>query len=500
MYLWCIKMTGFKPSKYQEAIYQFIQKDKGNAIVEAVAGSGKTTTIVEATKLIPKEKKAIFVAFNRSIALELQRKLPKHVKAQTLHSFGFSLFFNNSNCQVTPEVDGDKLYNITERVLKLAFNDREYRKYISGYMNIISKIKAELLTPSNESLDYIIDRYNITVDFPIRLSLINTILNECKKDLSTVDYDDMIWIPIVCKFSSRTYDWVFVDEVQDLNRSQFELIKKMCNGHSRIVAVGDSRQSIYAFRGADTNSMKNFKEYFNAKELPLSICYRCPSSVIKLAQQFVPQIETFDKAPVGKVDHITEEDLDNIAKPGDLIICRTNAPLVKIAFMFIRQHRKAVIRGRDIGKRLLKIVKELETNDMDLFINELNRRIDQLRLKLQKIEDGVLPRKNKSSYTKEMDQLQTIIAISEKCSSITSLKQTIQDIFSDKQEGIVLSSVHKVKGLEAKRIFILYYDELMPHPMAETPEEFQQEINIKYVAVTRAREELYLVAQPAEGC
>lgn len=490
-------MAGFKPSKYQQAIYNFIDSGKGNAIVEAVAGSGKTTTIVEATKLIPKQKKAIFVAFNRSIAQELQRKLPKHVKAQTLHSFGFSLFFNNSNCSVTPEVDGDKLYNIVEDILSKVYG-KDFRKYISGYKDIISKIKAELLDATNENIDYIIDRYNIALDYPIDIAVIGSILERCKNDLTTVDYDDMIWIPLVKNFSSRTYDWVFVDEVQDLNRSQFELIKKMCNGHTRIIAVGDSRQSIYAFRGADTDSMRNFKEYFNATELPLSICYRCPSSVIELAQQFVPQIETFEKAPKGKVQDITEDELDGIAKPNDLIICRTNAPLVKIAFKFIRQHRKAVIRGRDIGKKLVKIVKENEVNDMALFVNELDRKIDALQHKLQKIEQGIIPRKQKSAVLKEIDQLETVIAIAENCPSITSLKQTIVDIFSDKQEGIVLSSVHKVKGLEARRIFILYYHELMPHPMAETPEEYQQELNIKYVAVTRAQDELYLVAQPEE--
>jgi len=490
-------VTGFRPSKYQKRIYDFIKEEKGNAIVEAVAGSGKTTTIVEATKLLPKNKKSIFVAFNRSIAQELQRKLPKHVKASTLHSFGFSLFFNSSNCQVTPEVDADKLYRITRKVLE-ATSMENPRVYISGYMNIISKLKAELLPPTNDSIDYIIDRYNIVVDFPIRLSLIRSILEESKRDLATIDYDDMIWLPLVLNFSSREYDWVFVDEVQDLNKSQFELIKKMCNGHTRIVAVGDSRQSIYAFRGADTNSMRNFKEYFKAKELPLSICYRCPSSVVNLAQQFVPQIEAFDRAPKGTVAHITESDLNQKAKPGDLIICRTNAPLVKVAFSFIRQHRKAIIRGRDIGKNLIKIVEAMSTSDIDLFTKEVNREITTQTEKLAKIERGELPRKQKSSTVKKIDQLETILAISENCTSLPSLKQTIKDIFSDKEEGIILSSVHKVKGLESKRIFILYYNELMPHPMAETQEEQQQEINIKYVAVTRAKEELYLVDQDVE--
>ena len=61
-------MSKFVPSVYQQKIYDFITNGSGNAVVSAVAGSGKTTTLINAIKLIPKDKNLIFLAFNKSIA------------------------------------------------------------------------------------------------------------------------------------------------------------------------------------------------------------------------------------------------------------------------------------------------------------------------------------------------------------------------------------------------------------------------------------------------
>ena len=62
----------FTPDKYQQAVCDFITDGEGSAIVEAVAGSGKTTTIVAAAKLIDRDAKCVFLAFNKSIAEELK--------------------------------------------------------------------------------------------------------------------------------------------------------------------------------------------------------------------------------------------------------------------------------------------------------------------------------------------------------------------------------------------------------------------------------------------
>jgi len=71
-------MSKFTPSPYQQGIYDFITKGTGNAVVSAVAGSGKTTTLINALNLIPSELNVLFLAFNKSIAKELAERVPKN--------------------------------------------------------------------------------------------------------------------------------------------------------------------------------------------------------------------------------------------------------------------------------------------------------------------------------------------------------------------------------------------------------------------------------------
>jgi len=478
-----------KPNKYQEQIFDFIINKKGNTVVQAVAGSGKTWTIVEATKLIPPNQSAIFVAFNRSIANELKKKLPSHVKAQTLHGVGYSMFFSNAPEQ--KEVNESKLRTIIEESFQ---NSSKEKKVFMR--EIIPLIKATLCNVNVDDIMDLAEEYNVA-NFDVinesTIKSINLVLRKCKEH-KTIDYDDMIWIPIVKGFKGRKYDWVFVDEVQDLNRAQLELIKKICNGNTRIIAVGDSRQSIYAFRGADTNSINNFKEYFNAGELPLSICYRCPKKVIDLAQTIVPEIEAPSTALDGKVNRVYSDEFNlcNI-EHGDLILCRTNAPLIETAFALIRQHKKVVVRGRDIGKNILNIANKFDCKSLEELITQIMRAKDRQQSILIKIEDLRNKAEQKARAMRLIDIYDTILAISENANTLDDFRHVITDLFSDREEGIICSSVHKAKGLEYDTVYILDYNTLMPHPMAETQKELEQENNIKYVAITRAKKELNLI-------
>jgi len=479
-----------KPNKYQEQIFDFIVNKKGNAVVQAVAGSGKTWTIVEGTKLIPPHHSAIFVAFNKSIQVELSKKLPGHVKAKTLHSLGYGMFFSNAPEQ--KEINQHKLKDIIEESFKDASTEKK-----AFLRDIIPLIKATLCEVNIDSIMDLAEEYNVSnFEFITEATInsINKILKRCLEH-NTIDFDDMIWIPLVKNFKCRTYDWVFVDETQDLNKAQLELIKKVCNGHTRIIAVGDRRQSIYAFRGADTNSIDNFKEHFNAEELPLSICYRCPKKVIDLAQTIVPEIEAPDTAPDGAVNFLDESFSYQDIQQGDLILCRTNAPLIETAFSLIRMHKKVVVRGTDIGKNILNIVNKFECNTLADLVMTVLRAKERQQSILERIEREGLRRKEdqKARAMRLIDIYDTIIAISENTNSLENFKKVITDLFSDKEEGIICSSVHKAKGLEYENVYILGYHSLMPHPMAETQKELEQERNIKYVAVTRAKKVLNLI-------
>ena len=95
-------MGTFIPSKYQKAVYIYIQKGKGNAVIDAVAGSGKSTTIVNALKLIPNNKRVLFLAFNKAIVEELKIKVGNlnNVDIKTLHSLGASATMRALNSQL----------------------------------------------------------------------------------------------------------------------------------------------------------------------------------------------------------------------------------------------------------------------------------------------------------------------------------------------------------------------------------------------------------------
>src|ERR1700722_1305373 len=105
-------------------------------------------------------------------------------------------------------------------------------------------------------------------------------MQACKKDTSRVDFDDMIWIPNVLNLPLNTYDYVFIDEAQDLNIAQINLALNSCAKGGRIISCGDSNQAIYSFRGADSNAVNNIIERCQSKTFPLSVTYRCAKSIV----------------------------------------------------------------------------------------------------------------------------------------------------------------------------------------------------------------------------
>ena len=161
---------------------------------------------------------------------------------------------------------------------------------------------------------------------------------EYSKKSDEIDFDDMIWYPLIHKYTDiYKYDFILVDEAQDLNNAQFELIKMLCKPTTKLIFVGDKKQAIYGFRGANVTSMDDIERYFDCKPMPLSINYRCAKSHIQYVQQFVPEIEAYEKNPEGKIyENITFDDSVELIKNNDMVLCRTNAPLVQYALHLIK--------------------------------------------------------------------------------------------------------------------------------------------------------------------
>lgn len=475
-------------SIYQENfITEICTKDGGNIVLIAVAGSGKTFIIVYALRYTHGD--VIFLAFNKAIAETIKRKAPKGKVCSTLHSLGNSALSNYLHYQ--PRLEDKKKMGIAKEF----FPDDEDGVLRSGLVNLASKCQNTLTDPNDQSAILgLIDRYNI--DFSNgengngnearAIEALPILLKECMTRTRVVDFDDMVWLPIVLNIPIPKYDWVLVDEGQDLNKANTELILRARKPDGRIVIVGDPAQSIYGFRGADTNAIPSLIERLNAKEMPLSITYRCPRSHVELAQQLVPHLEAAPWAEPGEiVENLPRDNAVSIMVDGDLVMCRTNAPLVKLCYQLIRAKKKATIQGRDIGQGLLQLIDKLKPKDLDNLLEKLEAYRWREMTKLQRMG-------RENSIQSLEDKCECIIALCEDLENLSELRASIENIFTDKVTGIILSSVHRAKGLEADTTFILK-PELMPFPKATKLEDMKQELNILYVALTRAKKSMVFI-------
>lgn len=474
----------FTPSRYQQDIFDWVTQEKGkNLVVEALAGSGKTTTGVRMLELLPKHLRVLFIAFNKHIAVELQKRAPANVAVSTYHSLGYQMcrmaWGNNI------KIEERKVRNILEDIIS---KETKYQLY-APIQQIVSLVKANLVGTSPEELYHIIEHHGIELngEEDIVMAAVQLVVERCAQQTNVIDFDDMCWLPIYHDLPSIKYDLVFVDEAQDTNKNQVQLALRAVKDNGRIIAVGDRHQSLYGFRGADVEAIPTLIDNLVAEVLPLSITYRNPKRVVDLVRDRFPYIplEAADFAIDGEIVSVSADKALTMYDDGDMVLCRCNAPLVGPAFELIRSGKKAIIRGRDIGKGLIKFIDRFAVGD----VNELVKVMSEFQVKeVKKLLDAG---KNQQAQSVE-DKIETVIALSEGCERIPELERKIENIFQDENEGVVFSSVHRAKGLEAKRVFILEPG-LMPHPMAKKDWEIVQESNIEYVAYTRTLEQLIFV-------
>jgi len=255
-----------------------------------------------------------------------------------------------------------------------------------------------------------------------------------------------------------------------------------CKPGGRIIAVGDPAQSIYQFRGADSEAIPNIIKKLNAKTLPLSITYRCPKTIVELAKEVVPDIEAAETAPKGIIHNIQVSELQKLAKPGDFVLSRTNAPLVKHCMAFLKAGIPANIQGKDVGANLLYFIKKSKAKTVNKFITYVNAWRDR------EIE-RLLSEKKSTDIC--VDKAECLLNLCEGTLTIKDLKETIEKLFNDVDDNnkVIFSTTHKAKGMERDRVFIL------TGTYRYGPGVEGEEANLWYVAVTRSKSELFLVSK-----
>jgi superfamily I DNA/RNA helicase len=264
----------------------------------------------------------------------------------------------------------------------------------------------------------------------------------------------------------------------------------------RFIAVGDRNQAINGFAGADCNSFDKIANLGNTIELPLSVNYRCGTNMVKLAQELVPQIQAHQGAIEGEINHVNSLSTD-LFKENDMVICRTSAPLVGLCMKLIQSGITAVVKGKDIAQDLQMLVENANTKDIDQVLAYLNNEKEKM---IATIKD------NRKCTEAEAKQTRKYLNLEDRCKcteniclysikDTTELKSYINRLFTDDkvENAVMLSTVHKSKGLEANRVLILLPDKLpLKFPHQQEWQE-KQEVNLKYVALTRARKELIFI-------
>ncbi len=520
-------------SEYQIAIFRHMEeavdaytskKPVTNAVVQAVAGSGKTTTIVAAANLIPAKIKAIFLAFNKDIAVELGARLPRHVTAKTLNALGWAIckdyaIAEGHTVDYNSFTDGNKVWKHIRSILSRA-EQHDYGKdikWLVGMAKSYGIVPAELegngyesangLRDEDETWDAIASHFGKYFDpasKPTLYRLFREVLTSSLKQIDVIDFDDMKYLPVVVRTENgnrlpcKKFAAVIIDEVQDVSPVDLALVQMVAMPNAIFLGVGDSRQAIYGFRGADSESIEKFKAATNGVELPLSISYRCATSIVQHAREVYPTIEAADGAPEGEVVELgnyTHSEFS--ARNGDMILCRNNAPLISFAFKLIRRRVPTFVKGRDIGKGIISLVESLKADSVRDLNSKLNvwyaQQSEILRENDPDDEDG---------QQRLADRFETLMVFIGENSddSIASLVSDIEIVCSvkgnDKSDKstmkgkVVLSTIHKSKGLEADTVFFLDYDLMyrMSGPVGTWSHD--QEKNLDYVARTRAKNRL----------
>lgn len=493
------------PSDYQWNIYEKVCTSEESFQVEAVAGSGKTTTGQGIANRSGLGQQMLCIAFSKKIAETFKEKMPM-ATSSTIHSLALSVFKGRTRylswTKDSIDAESKKIKHIVAE-LKI---DKQYGEYenweVQGmFHDIIHYMMVSLTPPIAEAINEMAEK------FVVRLpGKVDDVAEHCKIILqraremafgsnggvAIINFDEMIYYPVVEQMQFQPFHTVFVDEAQDLNALQhgvLELIPK-----TRLIAVGDPNQAIMMFAGAENDSMGMLKNKFNLENMPLHLNYRCGKEIVRHAQKTVPHIQYPDWQREGEVKTIEQGKLHSSLSTGSFVLCRVNAPLISLCFRLIQAGIRARIRGRDTSLMFSKLIRQIMGRDTD---------IGNFPLLLERWKDKEIQRIfNNGGRRAPMlmgfiqDKSECLMSFYDNISpySIKEFTDGISAIFSDDSRAAVnLMSVHASKGLEAEDVFLINPSKLPLVWPGQEESQYEQELHLDYVWRTRAMNRLIYV-------
>jgi len=472
-------------STQQDAIYSWFEGTLfpgRHCVVRALAGTGKSTTIREGVK----------------------RLCAGQVRVQTLHSVGLGCvrrFRDNIKVEFTStradslvdKICGNRPPDAVKRLVsKLHTKGREIAPHATKLGDLTSIAITFECEPDEQWA-----KAGFGLDYVETAALQCMELASQVKSGDTIDGSDMIFLPVRNGWLTKQFDRVLVDEAQDMTVAQLEIAQGVLNDGGLMCVVGDNHQAIFGFRGADSESLDRLKTELNAVELGLTTTYRCGKAIVELAQAYVPNFEAGPNNCEGEILEMADiEGLTAAAQPGDFILSRVNAPIVSIAMKLLRAGKRCHVAGRDIGKGLTTLIRKMRARSVPELLSKIEawatrenaRHQAQLAQATNGRRDAI-----KAKMEAVTDQAEMMIALTEGAKSVTEVETRVEALFTDDGLGaaglVTLSSVHRAKGLEADRVFIL----------RDTLRDYnQEEKNIAYVAITRAKKTLVWVGNKRE--
>lgn len=431
-------------------------------MIDSVAGSGKTSTLLMCLWFLPPTAKVLLLSFNKTVQQTLQAEvrrasmqiitsLGRHLPectVQTCHAHGLAALRRTlpgggpggPGGPVGRELSDNKYQTVKGAMVELGFQKSlsSWTWHLQSMLKILMNLALECAADSPPwSEDFVVHtgkKYGVPVPAynPRALSktaqrvnetyhnymeVLNRAYQMCCRRQANFDFSDMVYLPVRLGLPLIQYDVVLIDEAQDLNAVQIEMISRSVKqaspplGGGRIIFVGDKNQAIYGFRGADTTAIETITQRFNTVQFPLHTCWRCPENVISVAQSIVPYIHARPGAPAG-VARIHQGDymVPRLLKERDhaqshLILCRTNAPLVKLGLDLLREQVACYLAADTLRGALDQLLQHIESQEW-IKCRSLKDRVDRYREWKKKgaLEEG-------EEQIEKNDQLDSLYAL-----------------------------------------------------------------------------------------
>jgi DNA helicase II / ATP-dependent DNA helicase PcrA len=547
------KINTATPNEHQQAIFAAAAAGQGRYVVLAGPGCGKTFTSIKASLRFT--GKSIYFSYNNKIMLDTNFKLvaiDSPMVATTAHAFGLQCLqaFTRGKCQVDEQEEKyplllrQYLFDQWEAFCAGIQTQAEEEGLELGLLRsdalrwseqLVHYALVSLAPLTKQGLTELVDAFDLeeinrrSLVWPLVIQAAIAAIEAGKQQFlgarHLVAFDDMVYYPnVIAGVPIRQYEHVVIDEAQDTSRAALELILKACREDTQLFVVGDPRQSIYLFAGAASESMALIQQRLQAQVLPLQICYRCGSKMVELANQLGGELISAGQHE-GTIE-VLEDYLDEV-QPGDAVIARTMACLVRGCLKVLQRGKRARVLGKNIGANIAAVVTAMEAlrvrRGVSLLASHLSNFFEVLeryhRQEAKNLEEG--RKKPEMALAELEDKVETVKAFFEayigKCNDRSRMvaddptcafnktakdfKLYIHGLFSDEDGAkafIQYMTAHRAKGGEWEHVYIIGTEEF-PHPRAKSEQQKQQERNLMYVAVTRAMERLTFVGQPFAG-